>query len=716
MKSLLTVLIICIAFSFSFAQPYPSWVNYTFSQMVTDIDVRGNEVWVSTQGGLVKYNKNTGEKTFYNRANSNLPDNNLLGVFCAKNGDVWVGGKYYGIGKLKNTECVIYNEANSGLPFNKLNSEIKLDNKGNMWIASFRSMVKYNGTEWRTWQTGSDISAWPLVSDFDITADGIVWLYSTDGIGKIEDEEYTIVSTIGSGLSAKTGFVKADSEGFIWIAIENEGIYKYDGTSFINFNKSNSCLPTNLIYAIDFDSENNMWLATAEGLIFFDTVKCSIFQLASIDKALFTLRCDENNTIWCGTISGKLLKFNGADFLSVELSNSPLKSNFTYPLFIERENYVWIGTRKNTVKTTSSGLKEVFNKEIPAGVQDKNEIIWLAFNRGDTCLLRINGDKSMVFDSLNSPLNTYSISITYISIDNLNNLWISTNEHGLFKYDGKIFTNYTTENSLLPSNNVLQTASDKNNNLWGGTANGLFKFDEANWTVWDTTNSAIPTSVVNRLAIDSENKIWFSCMDELRIVGGEYGGGLTCFDGQIMKSYNMKNSGLLANTIFGIYIDENEKIWLATYGAGLMNFDQNNTWNSYNVTNSGIANNITNGVTKDEKGNFWIGHNDAGISVFNPDSLNSSAIQINKFNKSVFVFPNPANDNLYVRLKDRKNIQAMICDLSGRLMYIFPAQEISQESSLIHFKLPYFLDGNQIYLLKIVCDAEQFGAKFFFDK
>lgn len=723
MKNVFVLLVLFVWTHFVSAQPHVNWINYSFSQRVTDIDIKGDYLWISTQGGLVKYNKKTDEKTFYNRANANLPDNNLLGVFCAENGNVWITSKYYGIGNLNNSICVKYNQSNSGLPFDQLNAKIKLDNKGNVWIASFRWMAKFNGKEWKTWITGSDISSWPLVSDFDIADDGIVWLYSTDGIGKIEKDEYTIVSTIGSGLNAKTGFVKVSNDGSIWIAIENEGIYKYDGSSFTNYNTSNSCLPTNTIYAIDFDSDNKIWLATNEGLILFNSSNCTAYQPIENDKALLTLECDEDGSIWCGTISGKLLKFNGTDFLTIGLSNSPLKSNYAAPLLYDAENNIWIGTQENIVKKTLSGLFSEFERSGFAAIQNDIGDIWIGFIEGDTCMLKITGDENIVLDSLNSPFSTnHNAVASSFAFDNVGNLWISTRYNGLFKYDGTNFTNFTTDNSDIPSNEVTNIVFDDDNNLWGGSAKGLFKFNGTNWSIWNKGNSSIPTNMVNQLIIDSDDKIWFSCMDENRIVGGEYGGGLTKFDGQIMTIYNMSNSGLMANTIFGIREDRN-KLWIATCGAGLINFDKTEKWEIFDVTNSGIANNIVQGLVIDKKGNIWMGHNDAGVSVFNPDSVIQTGVIIEKsdddVNSKLIIYPNPVRNELFVKinLENERIIKADIYDVSGRLMQIIPEYFHETKSSAYCFQLQSCLPKNQILILSLKADnGNVFKGRFIISK
>ena len=40
----------------------------------------GDCIWTGTNGGLVKIDKTSGETTFYNRANSGLPDNEVYSI------------------------------------------------------------------------------------------------------------------------------------------------------------------------------------------------------------------------------------------------------------------------------------------------------------------------------------------------------------------------------------------------------------------------------------------------------------------------------------------------------------------------------------------------------------------------------------------------------------------------------------------------------------
>ena len=117
--------------NFSYAQT-PEWINYTNGDKVFDIVDAGQFLWIATWGGIVKLNKNTDEITFYNRANSGIPDNHVLSLAVDSSQNLWLGTKYYGIGKLENENCTVYNMENSNLPFDQWNTEIEIDPEDNI--------------------------------------------------------------------------------------------------------------------------------------------------------------------------------------------------------------------------------------------------------------------------------------------------------------------------------------------------------------------------------------------------------------------------------------------------------------------------------------------------------------------------------------------------------------------------------------------------------
>ena len=57
------------------------------------------------------------------------------------------------------------------------------------------------------------------------------------------------------------------------------------------------------------------------------------------------------------------------------------------------------------------------------------------------------------------------------------NLWFGiTGGNGVFRYDGKVFTHFTTQDGLC-NNDVGSILEDKNGNIWFCTEGGVCRYD-----------------------------------------------------------------------------------------------------------------------------------------------------------------------------------------------------------------------------------------------
>lgn len=109
-------------------------MNYTNGQTVHAIALEGNTVWTGTEGGLVKLNKTTGGKTFFNKDNSGLPDNSVMSIAIDGSGNKWIGTGS-GLIKYDGLTWTNYTTSNSGLPHNVVTS-VAIDGSGNKWIGT----------------------------------------------------------------------------------------------------------------------------------------------------------------------------------------------------------------------------------------------------------------------------------------------------------------------------------------------------------------------------------------------------------------------------------------------------------------------------------------------------------------------------------------------------------------------------------------------------
>jgi len=205
-----------------------------------------------------------------------------------------------------------------------------------------------------------------------------------------------------------------------------------------------------------------------------------------------------------------------------------------------------------------------------------------------------------------------------ITFDSKGNAWIGTQGKGVIRYnenENEIVL-YNSENSILPEDFVLwDIAVDRNDNVWIG-ADGLWKFDGKKFTHYNSQNTTMPEDVVWSIAVDSKNNIWFaSCRFRQ--------GGLVKYDGTKWTAYTPDNSALPDNSINDIAIDQSDNVWL-TVNDYLVKFS-GNKWNTYDKNDLGLTNFIFSGIQFNSK-NILIGitdHSFNGLMIQPPCELYS---------------------------------------------------------------------------------------------
>ncbi len=587
-----------------------TWTQYTAnSNNVLAIAEEGNYLWIGIYGGgLIHLNKNTGNKVFYNTANSKLPNNNVYAIAIDAQGNKWIGTWGGGLAKFDGTTWTTYTMANSGLR-NDWVTTIAIDAQGNKWIGTYDGLTKFDGT---TWTTNYSNSGSPNNYVYAITIDsqGNKWIGIGNGLVKFDDTTWTGCNNSGF-LNSVVYSITIDAQGNKWIGTSS-GLAKFDGTNWTTYNTANSGLPTNSVDAIAIDSQGNKWIGTSGyGLVKFDGTTWTTYNTSNsglLYDNVQAITIDAQDNKWIGTY-GELAKFDGTNWTTYDTNNSGLPNNIVNTIAIDAQGNKWIGTYNGgvanfdgttwtTYNTTNSGLPGNNVKAIAIDAQGNK---WIG-----TCCEDYNGGVAK-FDGTNwTTYNNYNSGgglpnnwVNAIAIDAQGNKWIGT--WGLTKFDDTTWTTYNTNNSGLPDNNVYSITIDAQGNKWIGTYGGLAKFDGTNWTTYNTTNSGLPSNYVASIAIDAQGNKWIGT-----------GSGLAKFDGTNWTIYTTANSGLPNNGAGSITIDAQGNKWIGT-NSGLAKFD-GTTWIIYNTTNSGLSDYGAGTITIDAQANKWIGTG-YGISV-----------------------------------------------------------------------------------------------------
>ena len=148
------LILFLLVFNYHLFAQNPEWINYTNCGFVNSIAIEGENIWIGTQsGGLVMFDKATGNTTSYITFNSDMPDNTVGAIAIDSNNNKWIACG--GLTMFDDNNWAVYNTSNSGLPSPYI-SAIKIDSNDNKWIGTADAgLVMFDGSNWTVYETSN---------------------------------------------------------------------------------------------------------------------------------------------------------------------------------------------------------------------------------------------------------------------------------------------------------------------------------------------------------------------------------------------------------------------------------------------------------------------------------------------------------------------------------------------------------------------------------
>ena len=294
------------------------WVDYqTFNSGIptnalTAIAIDHDGVkWIgSINNGLISYDDV--DFVNYKESNSPLPGNRINCISVDAFNRIWIGTEN-GIAVFDRSSWIIYNRDNSGLTSEIINS-ITFDDIGVAWIGSTSGLVKFDGVTWQIYND-PEMRVWAMDCEFDNS--GLLWIGTReDGIVTLENESLTFIPiTFYNYPTRRISSVAKDQVGNIWFthmpdSARLSGVSFWDGSGF---NSIPLGTPANNVNNVYIDSDNNKWISTWQGFVWYDAQNSSqtfrtLNSLISSDRTNASVM-DQNGVVWITTSTGGLNKF-----------------------------------------------------------------------------------------------------------------------------------------------------------------------------------------------------------------------------------------------------------------------------------------------------------------------------------------------------------------------------------------------------------------------
>jgi len=314
------------------------------------------------------------------------------------------------------------------------------------------------------------------------------------------------------------------------------------------------------------------------------------------------------------------------------LSNSDgLPNSSVSAILQDSKGFIWIGTQSGLSKYNGYNFETYYNdpfnnNSIPHNLIQTmffdNDILWLGTYNG-LCRFEITTNSFKNYPSYDENEETSLSNDVVVAIekDNKGRLWVGT-LNGLNLFDEKKgtfkkFFNIEDDPFSLPDNTVRSILLDSNDNLWVGTYGGLSLWNDdtqtfKNFSYNKSDLESIPSNYVMDIKQSPQNK-------DILLIGTWEGkdspGGFAEFN---TKTYKSVSYDIPDKRVYKILADKNNRIWIGTWGGGLVVFSpEDSSYQHYiHGSSSDLSHNIIYSLFEDLSGDIWIGTNGGGINKF----------------------------------------------------------------------------------------------------
>jgi signal transduction histidine kinase/CheY-like chemotaxis protein/streptogramin lyase len=224
--------------------------------------------------------------------------------------------------------------------------------------------------------------------------------------------------------------------------------------------------------------------------------------------------------------------------------------------------------------------------------EDSSGILWIGTRKGLTRWK--DGKFSTCLTDDRSPLNL----VNSICEDNEKNLWVGTENRGLFRLKDGTFRSYSAKDGLSDET-AWCIYQDSTGTLWVGMRNGLYRLKGEKFSPFTTKDESFDYGI-NVIGEDREGNLW---------IGTESKGLKQLKNGKVF-TYS-REEGLKSETIRCTHVDRNGTLWVGSYAGGLSWF-KDGKFKTY-TTKEGLSSNFVKTVYMDGKGILWIG-TDRGLN------------------------------------------------------------------------------------------------------
>lgn len=552
-----------------------------------------------------------------------------------------------------------------GLSNNRVWNIIK-DDEGFMWMATWSGLNRFDGHNFLTFKTYPGDKSGLKSDRIEEIADdkkGNIWTRAYDNqiylFNKNSQEFVPLSKWLNFQKLGVFGFSKIlnVSDGNVWLATENQGIFKITRSSDGKFHFTRFAMetekPTNLasnkILFFHIDKRGAAWISTTMGLSVFPKYPAkdgsSSVVANKLKDVVANVIKETDKGLWIGTKSGDILYI---DFRTRDLTRSKVSDGEVTGLLLS-------GRRKELISTSSFGeiafssftgkliAKRIISTKGPlySIYEDRSGVLWVEPSSDGVIKYDPRNGNFKHFTQINNTNYRRNPEDYRVFEDNNGVVWLAMKGCGFGYYNRQTdiveyFYNHPDNPNKRFSNMVISLYYDSTGVLWLSTdAGGVDKivFQSNDFKSFDVFNSRYkPDNEVRAVLTDHRNKLWV----------GTKSGKLSVFTDARKTDDISLGAPKNAAGIYTLLEDKKGRVWIGTKFNGLFKAEPlNKNHESYkfshykkNTNKEGLNTNTIYALMQDKRGRIWAGSYGDGLILFRENKSGLSFLSLKNSFKS----------------------------------------------------------------------------------
>lgn len=568
--------------------------------------------------------------------NDGMVSNYIVDVIQDKQGYIWMASES-GLCKFDGNDFTIYDTSNSNIKSNAHNVLFYNEADNTVWVGTQRNGICIFNCDTQTF-TNLDGMMTEDVTDLSPSSDGGIWITHYHlGIDHYSNQTKKITHYKAENIKGLSSghfwCAKEDKNGHLFVGLQKGGLAVIDlkkQTAKVYRHDPNDphSIPNNTVHCILISKNNSIWIGTENGLALFNLQKEQFISFQNqpgnptsiLSNQINDIGESKDGKLWICTQMGgvSILDLNenvftspqNLHFQNIKVTNdlhgisSPNAKSFMQDSF----GNIWIGNYRGGVDFLSNAnpvfqtleytiLKDgtLANKQIWGITIDDKSQVWSG-GENEIALFSKNMELQKII-----PLTGKANPHTHVSVifkDKKGMLWL-----GLYK-DGILMCN--PENATITRIPIddkdaeICCIYEDHHKIWIGTQNGLFSWENGNISEEKTINKQLPDLMIHGIQKDQQGRLWL----------GTFGKGLVVFspEKQRIMQFDTTN-GMSTNAVNSLYLDQKGRLWAATRAGIAYISNTSNPKIEVFDHKQGLINENVRAIIEDKQGKIWLSTN-----------------------------------------------------------------------------------------------------------